>query len=80
MYEEVMQVPMLWHWPGKLPVASVRPELVSFYDFLPSMCEVAGTPVPQGGNLAGRSYLPLAKNQPLAQEEPVAGHGVRAVP
>ena len=42
MYEEVMQVPMIWNWPGKVPVEATRPELVSFYDFFPSVLDVAG--------------------------------------
>jgi arylsulfatase A-like enzyme len=64
MYEEVMQVPMIWSWPGKVPPEGVRPELVSFYDVLPSLCEVAGAPLPNGRNLCGRSYAGLAMNRP----------------
>lgn len=78
MYEEVMQVPMIWNWPGRIPVESVRPELVSFYDVLPTLCEVAGAPLPAGRNLCGRSYLPLATNKPLPKKSPwhnvVFGH------
>jgi choline-sulfatase len=78
MYEEVMRVPMIWSWLGKLPVESVRTELVSFYDFLPSVCQIAGVPVPKGRNLCGRSYTPLALNYPLPKKQPwpttVFGH------
>jgi arylsulfatase A-like enzyme len=69
MYEEVMQVPMIWNWPGKIPVEAVRPELVSFYDFLPSVCEAAGAPAPAGRNLCGRSYFPLVTNRPLPKNQ-----------
>lgn len=69
MYEEVMQVPMIWNWPGRVPVQSVRPELVSFYDVVPTLCDVTGAPVPNR-NLCGRSYLPLATNRPLPKKEP----------
>ena len=65
MYEEVMRVPMIWSWPGRIPVQSARPELVSFYDFLPTLCAAAGVEPPAG--LCGRNYLPLATNQPLAK-------------
>jgi arylsulfatase A-like enzyme len=68
MYEEVMQVPMIWNWPGRVPVQSVRPELVSFYDVLPAICEATGAPVPADRNLCGRSYLPLALNKPLPKK------------
>lgn len=69
MYEEVMQVPMIWNWPGRIPVQSVRPELVSFYDVLPTLCDLTGAPVPNR-NLCGRSYLSLAANRPLPKKEP----------
>ncbi|MBI4873093.1 MAG: DUF4976 domain-containing protein, partial [Acidobacteria bacterium] len=78
MYEEVMQVPMLWSWTGRIPAESVRPELVSFYDLLPSLCEVTGLKPPAGRNLCGRSYAPLALNRPLPKKQPwpatVFGH------
>jgi arylsulfatase A-like enzyme len=67
MYEEVMQVPMLWSWPGKIPVEATRPELVSFTDFLPSVCDAAGVSLPAGKQYVGRSYAPLAMNKPLAK-------------
>ncbi|MFN7918775.1 MAG: sulfatase-like hydrolase/transferase [Bryobacteraceae bacterium] len=68
MYEEVMQVPMIWNWQGKTPVESTRPELVSFYDVMPTLCDLAGAPVPSR-NLPGRSYLPLALGHSLAKGE-----------
>ncbi|MFN3325659.1 MAG: sulfatase [Bryobacteraceae bacterium] len=64
MYEEVMQVPMIWSWPGKVPVESTRPELVSFYDFLPTLCDAAGVAAPSR-KLCGRSYLQLVMNRPF---------------
>lgn len=70
MYEEVMQVPLIWSWLGKVPAENTRPELVSFYDFLPSLCEATGAPLPSGRNLCGRSYLPLASNKPLPKKDP----------
>ncbi len=69
MYEEVMVTPMIWNWPGKVPVQAVRPELVSFYDFLPTLCEVAGAPVPRERNLCGRSYFALATGRPLPKKQ-----------
>lgn len=78
MFEEVMQVPMIWSWPGRIPVQAVRPELVSFYDVLPTLCEAAGVEPPKDLNLCGRSYLPLLMNRPLPPKEPwpdlVFGH------
>lgn len=69
LFEEVVQVPMIWSWPGRVPVQSVRPELVSAADLLPSLCEAAGVEPPAGGR-CGRSYLPLAMNRPLPKKQP----------
>jgi len=78
MYEEVMRVPMIWSWAGKTPVESARPEMVSFYDFLPTVCEIAGVEAPADRGLCGRSYLPFVANSPLAKgevwEDVVFGH------
>lgn len=69
MYEESMQVPMIMSWPGKIPVEGARPELVSYYDVLPTLCAAASAPLPAGRNLCGRSYLPLAMGHPLPKNE-----------
>ncbi|MBI4893556.1 MAG: sulfatase-like hydrolase/transferase [Acidobacteria bacterium] len=78
MYDEVMQVPMIWSWPGFVPTHTIRPEMVSFYDFLPSVCEATGQKPPAAGNLCGRSYLPILTNKPLPKKQPwrqlVFGH------
>jgi len=70
MYEEAMGVPMIWSWLGKIPPTNMRPELISSYDLMPSLCEAAGISLPQGRNLCGRSYLTLALNQRLPKKEP----------
>lgn len=67
MYREVMEVPMIWNWLGKVPPEAVRPELVSFYDLMPTLCEVAGVQPPANRNLPGTSYLRLAMNRPSAE-------------
>jgi arylsulfatase A-like enzyme len=77
MYEEVMEVPMIWSWPGKVPVQHTPPELVSFYDFLPTICDLVDVPLPDR-KLTGRSYLPMATGRTLPKKEPwrniVFGH------
>jgi arylsulfatase A-like enzyme len=77
MYEEVMQVPMLWRWIGHVPADNTRPELVSFYDLLPTLCDVTGVTAPAGRNLPGRSYWPLVTNQTLPRKNawPVRAYG-----
>jgi choline-sulfatase len=69
MYEEVVATPMIWNWPGKVPPQAVRPELVSTYDVLPTLCEVAGAAAPDR-NLPGRSYLPAALGRQFPKKQP----------
>jgi arylsulfatase A-like enzyme len=69
MYEEVLRVPMMWSWLGHVPADNTRPELVSLYDFVPSVCEAAGVPAP-ARNLCGRSYWSAVRNQPWPKKAP----------
>lgn len=70
MYEEVIGVPLILSWPGEIPVEATRPELVSFYDLLPTLCEAAQAPVPADRNLCGRSFLALAQGRTLPKGQP----------
>lgn len=65
MYEEVVRVPLLMAWSGKIPPEATSPELVSFYDVMPTLAEAAGVSVPANRNLTGRSFLYIAKRDPL---------------
>lgn len=69
MYEEVIRTPLIWAWPGKMPVQHTPPELVSAYDLLPTLCDTVDLPLPQR-NLSGRSYLALATGRSLSKKEP----------
>jgi arylsulfatase A-like enzyme len=68
MYEESVNTPMIWSWLGHVPAQSVRPELVSAYDFVPTICDLAGVDPPAG--LCGRSYALLGTGKPLPKKEP----------
>jgi arylsulfatase A-like enzyme len=69
MYEEAVATPMIWSWPGHIPAQAVRPEMVSSYDFLPTICDLLGAE-PAGRNLCGRSYLLVATGKPLPKKQP----------
>ena len=77
MFEEVVSTPLMWSWQGHVPPQLTRPELVSAYDLLPTLCELTGAGLPTR-NLCGRSYLPLATGKPLPKKQPwrttVFGH------
>jgi arylsulfatase A-like enzyme len=69
MYEEVVSTPLIWSWQGRVPPQLTRPELVSAYDLLPTLCDLTGAGLP-ARNLCGRSYLPLATGKPLPKKQP----------
>jgi arylsulfatase A-like enzyme len=69
MFEDAVATPMFWSWPGHIPAVAHRPELVSAYDFVPSICDLVNVAVPQR-NLCGRSYLPLVEVKELPKKEP----------
>ena len=69
LYEEAVGTPLLWSWPGHIPAQAVRPELVSTYDFVPTVCDLLGAE-PPSRNLCGRSYLLPATGKPLPKKQP----------
>ncbi|MDZ4796788.1 MAG: sulfatase-like hydrolase/transferase [Bryobacteraceae bacterium] len=69
MYEEVMRVPLVMAWPGRIPADAVAPEMVSFYDIVPTLCDAVDVPPPAGRNLCGTSFLKIARRQPMGKKE-----------
>jgi arylsulfatase A-like enzyme len=69
MFEDAVATPMVWSWPGHIPAVAHRPELVSAYDFVPSICDLLNVAAPQR-NLCGRSYLPLVEVKELPAKAP----------
>jgi arylsulfatase A-like enzyme len=67
MYEEVISTPMLWSWAGRVPALATQVELVSSYDFVPTVCDALGILAPFG--LCGRSYLLMATGKPLPKKQ-----------
>lgn len=56
LYEGGIRTPFIVHWPEKIAPKSVSFHLSAFWDFLPTVCEIVGQPIPQ--NTDGISYLP----------------------
>ena len=63
VYEGGIRVPMVVSWPERIKPGRVSDHMSAFWDFLPTACELAGIPVPEG--LDGLSYVPelLEKDQ-----------------
>ena len=44
MYDEAVGTPMIWSWAGRVPALATQVELVSSYDFAPTVCNALETP------------------------------------
>ena len=54
LYEGGIRVPMIARWPGQIQAGSTSSHPSAFWDFLPTVCELAGVPVPR--DIDGISY------------------------
>ncbi|WP_153556971.1 sulfatase family protein [Roseimaritima sediminicola] len=57
VYDAGTHVPMVVHWPSRVPGGQTRDQFISFEDFAPTFLSAAGLPVPE--SMTGRSILPL---------------------
>ncbi len=69
LYEEVIATPLLVSWLGRVVPGGTRPEVVSAYDLVPTICDITPAALPNR-NLCGRSYLALAAGKPLPKKQP----------
>lgn len=56
-------VPLVVYWPGTTQPGVVTNRLVDFTDFLPTLCDLAGIPVPQDRVIDGVSLTPLVQGK-----------------
>jgi arylsulfatase A-like enzyme len=66
MYEESIRVPLLWSHPARLRAGQVNTEMVSSYDFFPTVLDYLGVKAPADRKRPGRSYLPLLEGKRVA--------------
>ena len=69
MYENSIKVPFLISHPGCIPAGRVEEGMVSAYDFLPTLLDYLGLPIPTEQNLPGRSVAPLWRGESMAGNE-----------
>jgi choline-sulfatase len=55
-YDSSVRVPMIWSFPGVLPVGTIMESAVGNIDYLPTLCELCRVPVPSG--ITGKSIVP----------------------
>ncbi len=71
MYDSSVQVPFLARHPGQIPAGLVCEQMVSAYDFLPTLMEYLGLPNPLADQLPGRSFAPFLRGEPAPEDRPV---------
>lgn len=54
-------VPLIASWPAVMKQGRVNRDLISCADFLPTICEAVGIPIPEGGD--GVSFLPQLRGE-----------------
>lgn len=55
LYDELIRVPLVIRWPGQVDAGTVRAELTSLLDIMPTALHAAGIPVP--GHCQGKSLI-----------------------
>jgi arylsulfatase A len=63
MTDRGTRVPLIVRWPGRIKEGSNRDDLIDFSDIFPTLCEIAGAPLPKD-KLHGRSFLPQLLGEP----------------
>jgi arylsulfatase A len=61
LYEGGIRVPMIAWWPGTIAPGGRTDHVSAFWDFAPTVLELAGVPVPEG--MDGISYLPTLRGR-----------------
>jgi len=64
-------VPLVAHWPGRIPAGSVNRDLIASVDFLPTLAEVAGVSWPAERLTDGRSFWPQLQGKPGTPREAI---------
>lgn len=71
MYENSIKVPAIFSQPGSIPQNHTEDVMVSAYDFMPTLLEYLGLPMPVAGNSPGTSFLPVLRGQSLPGRDEV---------
>ncbi len=69
MYEESVKVPFIASWPGVIPQGAVQDALVSAYDFMPTLLEIAGIAPACERKRPGISFAPVLRGGEMHAHE-----------
>jgi arylsulfatase A-like enzyme len=69
LYEGALRQASLARWPGTVPAGRVCDEPWAFWDYLPTVAELTGTPLPSGVKTDGKSIVSLIKGGAAPQRD-----------
>lgn len=69
------RVPLLVRWPGVVKPGQTTDALVDMTDYLPTMAEAMGQPVPASWQVEGSSFIPVLKGKPESARDWVFAQG-----
>lgn len=77
LYDCLTRIPLIVRWPGRIPAAERRDELVEIIDLMPTILDASDLDHPDG--IQGRSLLPLLSGEPYeGRDATFAEHGIEA--
>ena len=71
MYDTAVKIPTLISRPGHVPQNVVNEDLLSQYDFSPTILDYVGIENEREGKLPGKSFANLLNGKPFGEDEPV---------
>ncbi|MHC4995991.1 MAG: sulfatase-like hydrolase/transferase, partial [Planctomycetota bacterium] len=71
VYDGGIRVPGILRWPGRIEPNSVSSQPVCGVDLLPTLCDIAGAPVPADRAIDGASLLPLFEGKSIRRATPL---------
>ena len=73
-YEGGVRVPLIAHWPGRIPAGHVSDQLAGTIDLFPTVAQAAGIPLPGDRKFDGRDIWPLLTGAANSPHQALFGH------
>lgn len=71
LWEGGIREPGIIRWPGHIKQATVTGTPAGLVDLLPTVCDIAGIPLPGGRTIDGTSLVPLFSGRPIKRSKPL---------
>ena len=63
MFEESIQIPLIWNHPGRIEAGKEESAMVSSYDFFPTLLDYLGADAERNSERVGRSYAEFLRGE-----------------